>query len=237
MCAVMHAALRSLAAFAPDGAVAETGGKMSIAVGTPTGETEGEEGSIHYEIMGSGYGGHAAGDGASCMASSYESNAEFAACEIIETEYDDRITEFSLHEDSAGAGEYRGGIGFIREYEAGAPLQFTYRGSNHQVASRGVRGGESSGTARAIVNWTDGETEELAAIDSVPITDGDRVRLERPGGAGFGDASNRDPEAVLTDVRDGVVSVEAARERYGVAIVEDGDGYAVDESRTEELRE
>ena len=236
MCAVMHTALRSLAGFSPEGAVAETGGKMSIAVGTPAGETDEEGGSIHYEIIGSGYGGHAGGDGASCMASSYESNAEFAACEIVETEYDDRITEFSLRTDSAGPGTYRGGVGFVREYEAAAPLQFTYRGSNHEVASRGVRGGRSSGNARATVERADGGEEHLRAIDSVRIEPGDRVRLDRPGGAGFGEPTARDPEAVVTDVRDGVVSVESAREDYGVAVVATDDGLAVDEEATAELR-
>lgn len=243
MCVVMHMALRALAEFSPEGAVAETGGKMSIAVGgrrdadavEAADNSDESEGTVHYEIIGSGYGGHAVGDGASCMASSYESNAEFASVEIIETEYDDRVTEFSLRTDSAGPGEYRGGVGFVREYEAQAPLQFTYRGSNHQVQSRGVRGGESSGYSRAVVTSDAGE-EELAAIDSVPLSSGDRVRLERPGGAGFGNPRDRDPERVLTDVRDGVVSVEAARERYGVAIVETDDGLVVDERETEDLR-
>lgn len=244
MCVVMHMALRALAEFSPEGAVAETGGKMSIAVGgrrdadaaagDEASDDEGE-GTVHYEIMGSGYGGHAGGDGAACMASSYESNAEFASVEIVETEYDDRVTEFSLRTDSAGPGEFRGGVGFVREYEAEAPLQFTYRGSNHEVQSRGVRGGESSGYSRAVVTSDEGE-RELAAIDSVALSPGDRVRLERPGGAGFGDPRERDPERVLTDVRDGVVSAEAARERYGVAVVETADGLAVDEEATEELR-
>jgi N-methylhydantoinase B len=233
MCVVMHLALRALAEFSPEGAVAETGGKMSIAVGRTA--SEGESGTVHYEIIGSGYGGHAGGDGASCMASSYESNAEFASVEIVETEYEDRVTRFSLQEDSAGPGEYRGGIGFVREYEAEAPLQFTYRGSNHQVQSRGVRGGGTSGSARAVAT-TDAGEQELNAIDSVELQSGDRVRLERPGGAGFGDPSDRDPERVLTDVRDGVVSVEAARDTYGVAVVETDDGYQLDREKTESLR-
>lgn len=247
MCVVTHAALRALAEFSPEGAVAETGGKMSIAVGgiagdestaesASDGESDDEEGTVHYEIMGSGYGGHAAGDGASCMASSYESNAEFADVEIVDTEYDDRVTEFSLRTDSAGPGEFRGGVGFVREYEAEAPLQFTYRGSNHQIESRGVRGGHSSGCARAVVRSDDGD-RELGAIDSVELSPGDRVRLERPGGAGFGDPRDRDPERVLADVRDGVVSPEIASDAYGVAVVEDDGEWAIDEDATEKLRE
>lgn len=233
MCVVMHLALRSLAEFSPEGAVAETGGKMSIAVGRTA--SEGESGTVHYEIIGSGYGGHATEDGASCMASSYESNAEFASVEIIETEYEDRVKAFSLQKDSAGPGEHRGGVGFVREYEAEAPLQFTYRGSNHEVQSRGVRGGKSSGSARAVAT-IDGKTRELSAIDSVELESGDRVRLERPGGAGFGDPQDRDPEHVLTDVRDGVVSAEAARETYGVVVIETDTGYELDDAQTESLR-
>lgn len=237
MCVVMHMALRALSEFEPESAVAETGGKASIAIGNPTGEkrdaTSGD--TVHYEILGSGYGGHAGGDGASCMASSYESNAEFTSVEIVETEYEDRITEFSLRTDSAGAGEYRGGIGYIREYEAEAPLQFTHRGSNHRIQSRGVRGGKSSGTARAVV-IRDSETREMDAIDSVELSPGDRIRLERPGGAGFGDPQERDAERVLTDVRNGIVSIEAARDVYGVVVEEDNGHLSIDETKTEEVR-
>ena len=52
----------------------------------------------------------------------------------------------------------------------------------------------------------------------VPVAAGDRVRLDLPGGGGYGDPRERDPERVLADVVDGYVSLDAARKLYGVEI-------------------
>jgi len=235
MAVCVHLALRALAAFRPEGAVAETGGKMSISVGGRAADGD-DEAVVHYEIMGSGYGGHAGGDGASCMASSYESNVEFADVEIVETEFDERFVRFATRPDSAGAGAFRGGVGFVREYEARAPLSFTYRGSGHRVEPRGVGGGLSPGHARAVYAPADGAARDLATSETVALSPGDRVRIERVGGAGFGEPRERDPERVLADVLDGFVTPEAARETYGVELTPHGTGYVVDEAATRERR-
>jgi N-methylhydantoinase B len=235
LCVAVHTCLRALAAFEPDGAVAETGGKMSIAIGRQPDAGDADS-FVHYEIMGSGYGGHAAGDGASCMASSYESNAELADIEILETEFPDRVTEFSVRPDSAGGGEFRGGLGFVREYTSDDALSFTYRGANHRVGSQGVRGGGGSGRASA-TRYADGAASALDTIDTVDFNRGDRIRLERPGGAGFGDPYERDPQRVLADVRNGFVTTERARDAYGVAVVTDDAGtLRIDEAATRSLR-
>ena len=236
LCVAVHTCLRALSSFVPESAVAETGGKMSIAIGRQPGDDAGGD-FVHYEIMGSGYGGHAGGDGASCMGSSYESNAELASIEILETEFPDRVTAFAIRPDSAGAGEYRGGVGFVREYESDGALTFTYRGSNHLVGAKGVRGGADAGRSAAVRLRPTGESTPLSAIDTVAFEAGDRVRLERPGGAGFGDPATREPERVLADVRDGFVTVEAARETYAVSVDRMADGtLEVDEAATRSLR-
>jgi N-methylhydantoinase B/oxoprolinase/acetone carboxylase alpha subunit len=70
---------------------------------------------------------------------------------------------------------------------------------------------------------------------NVLLKRGDVVRYVTPGGGGYGDPLRRDPEAVLTDVRNGWVSVEAARREYGVIITSDDD-FAIDDAATAELR-
>lgn len=232
---IVHLGLRALSTFTPGRAIAETGGKASIAVGSRptafddtfdrqrTDATDADAGDedddfVHFEIMGSGYGGNETGDGVSCMTSSYESNIEFTPIEIVETEFDERVVQFSIRPDSAGAGEHRGGVGFVREYEALAPLHLTYRGSKHDTVPRGVNGGEDSGNARCVIDPEDGDPRELDTLDTATLDPGDRVRLIRPGGAGFGDPRDRDPERVVEDVLDGFLTADGARDQYGVDV-------------------
>lgn len=232
---IVHLGLRALSHFTPAKAIAETGGKASVALGSrPTafGDDVDDEGVrqqsglpeepdddfVHFEIMGGGYGGHSDGDGSSCMGSSYESNIEFTPIEIVETEFDERVIQFSVQSDSAGAGKHRGGLGFIREYEALRPLHLTYRGSNHETTPKGVNEGRSPGNSRCVIDADGPDPVELDTLDTLELDEGDRVRLIRPGGGGFGDPYDRDPEKVLNDVLDGFVSENQAAEDYGVEI-------------------
>jgi N-methylhydantoinase B/oxoprolinase/acetone carboxylase alpha subunit len=71
---------------------------------------------------------------------------------------------------------------------------------------------------------------------NVLLKRGDVVRYNTPGGGGYGDPFMRDPQTVLTDVRNGWVSVDAARTEYGVVLADTGDDYLVDEAATAALR-
>ena len=71
----------------------------------------------------------------------------------------------------------------------------------------------------------------------VVVHDGDRIRIDSAGGAGYGDPAERDVERVLADVREGFVSAEAAAREYRVAILTGPDGAsAVDAAETARLR-
>jgi N-methylhydantoinase B len=94
----------------------------------------------------------------------------------------------------------------------------TLRSSGHRSAAWGLAGGEGPAVSRTTVNPGTAEEQRLAAIDTCELKAGDVLRIERSGGAGCGLPLERDVEAVRRDVQDGYVSVEAARERYGVSI-------------------
>lgn len=235
MCVIDHLSLRALSHFAPELGVAETGNKASITANYDVEHDQGDD-VVHFEIMGSGYGGNRLNDGASCMATSYESNVRFTPIEIIETEYPMTFRCFEPRIDSAGPGEHRGGVGFIREYEMLADADFTYSGSNHSTRPKGVAGGCDASTGSCTVHPREGDPVAVDTIERITLSDGDRVRIERPGGAGYGDPSNRDPELVLSDVQRGFVSVEDARKRYQVVITRVDNGCAIDEEATERLR-
>jgi N-methylhydantoinase B len=236
MCVIDHLSLRALSEFAPELAVAETGNKASISVDHPDAD-EGED-VVHFEIMGSGYGGNNADDGANCMATSYESNVRFTPVEIIETEYPMRLTAFEPLADSAGPGRQRGGVGFRREYEALSRSDVTYSGSNHDTKPKGVAGGADASTGSCLRFDADGEVlEQLETIQRLTLAPGDRLQINRPGGGGYGDPVERDPERVLEDVREGLVTLDAAQAEYQVVISETSSGYRLDRDATRELRE
>jgi N-methylhydantoinase B len=99
----------------------------------------------------------------------------------------------------------------------------------------GVNGGKTAALNRFIYQSDAGERTPplVSKVTDVRIKRGQRVRLETPGGGGFGDPFTRDPARVARDVSLGYVSREAARCNYGVVLGEDGH---VDESATTALR-
>ena len=97
----------------------------------------------------------------------------------------------------------------------------------------GVGGGMRGGTGRAVVNPGTPHERKLAPLsDGTVLRRGDILLLETGGGGGQGHPLDRPAEQVLQDVRDGFVSIEAARRDYGVSIV----GDALDEGDTRRLR-
>ena len=141
-----------------------------------------------------------------------------------------------LIQDSGGPGKYRGGLGFRREYqvlEDGS--RFTMRCDRHAVAPEGVQGGKQGRLGSCTINpGTEGEERLPALFADVILKKGDIVRVERPGGGGFGNPLDRAPDDVLNDVLEKYVSVEGAREMYGVGINEGG--MKIDDQETASFR-
>ena len=114
-------------------------------------------------------------------------------------------------------------------------------GTGYTVNNDGVNGGKAAALNRFVVRDHTGEHQVplVTKTTDVRVTKSDAVRLESPGGGGFGDPLERDPQLVLTDVMDEWLTVETARDYYGVAIdVDDAEAldYRIDEKKTAELR-
>jgi N-methylhydantoinase B len=136
-----------------------------------------------------------------------------------------------LKPDSGGAGRTRGGAGQIMEISTKGELEFAVNATFDRIAHapKGREGGLDG--APGVVVLKSGKVLRTKGYQVIP--DGDRLILELPGGAGMGEPTERDPERVAQDVRDGLVSAINARALYRVAADADG---TVDEAATRALR-
>ena len=191
---------------------------------------------VQYEIFGGGTGALTDRDGVSGSSVNH-TNGKIAPIEIVESEYPTRIVRCELIADSGGAGEYRGGLGILREYEVLEPARFSLRSTRHKVAPLGVGQGGPGRIGRLTVNpGTDRERTLPSRYSDLPLQPGDTFRLETPGGGGYGNPLDRDPEFVVSDVAESYVSAAAAEERYGVVVRQEGGTYALDRAATETAR-
>jgi N-methylhydantoinase B len=225
MHALADAVFEALSHLVPDRKTADGCGTRSIIVGH---RTRGGRAMVQYELFGGGSGGRLGLDGVSGTTVNH-SNGKIAPVEIVESEYPVRVERFELIPDSGGAGQWRGGLGFVREYtNLGDEARFSVRSTKHLIPPRGMDGGADGRGGHCLVQpGTPDERELPTRYSDLPLPTSQRVRLDTPGGGGYGDPCRRDPHAVLDDVLDGYVTPEAARDRYGVALRQTADGYAL----------
>jgi N-methylhydantoinase B len=164
--------------------------------------------------------------------------ATIPPAEILEASYPVLFRQWALRPDSAGAGKHRGGLGAIYDIETLSPggADVFLLGERGRFAPFGVNGGETAALNRFV--WQEDGVERSPALASkvtgVKLTCGGHVRLETPGGGGWGIAADRDPVIVARDVRLGYVSPEKAFQDYRVVVSSAG---VLDSSATQRLRE
>jgi N-methylhydantoinase B len=124
--------------------------------------------------------------------------------------------------DSGGAGRRRGAPGLVTEYGSRfGPMSVAYMFDGFDPPARGVRGGkQGSGTVGFLIDEDGAELPLRDRMAQLVITVGQRLRTDGGGGGGHGSPFLREPELVLRDVRDQLVSRQAARTLYGVVITE-----------------
>jgi N-methylhydantoinase B len=171
---------------------------------------------VMYQISGGGYGGNADHDGLSNGCSTI-GISKAPPVEIMEQTYPVLYRRYALHEGSGGAGRQRGGFGLDYEIEL---LRGSARASfvmdHGRVGPQGAMGGGDGGVNRVEVIRAGVVTvpEHLSKAQDIVLNPGDRVRVRTPGGGGYGDPRQRDPEAVAEDVRLGRYTAEDARRLF-----------------------
>jgi N-methylhydantoinase B len=200
----------------------------------------------HYHFEASGWGGRAAHDGDSAR-NHIHGNCRNTPIEVFEARFPFRTLSYGLVPDSGGAGRRRGGLAVRRELEVLAP-EVTASALMDRVkeGAWGLFGG-GVGACAAILLQRAGDdryrtfseacgTVSPSKFAGIVLRRGDRVLIQSAGGGGYGDPREREPALVLADVTQGLVSPARAESEYGVALVEDGAGSAIDEARTALLR-
>ena len=176
-----------------------------------------------------GTGARAQKDGLSATA--FPSGVRNTPVEINEAISPIVVWRKEYREDSGGAGRFRGGLGQVMEITNSDAAPFIMSSMFDRVhhPARGRAGGKAG--QRGAVRLASGPDLKPKGRQVVP--EGDRLILEMPGGGGYGDPKARDAQAVARDVRDGLVSRQAAEQGYGVVLADDGQ---VDTAATGTLR-
>lgn len=228
---VYDAVMGALAALVPERVIAAgEGGPTLVALG---GYDEERRPFGTTEVLVGNWGARAERDGLEGVSNPL-ANLGNQPVELIEADQPLRVERYGLVPDTGGPGRRRGGLAYVREYTVLAErATLTIRTDRRDHPPYGLRGGEPGAPSTNVV-VSDGDARELPTMPMTAqlLRRGDSFTHVSAGGGGFGDPLEREPDAVLEDVRDGKVTAAAARERYGVVLA-DGE---VDAAATRELR-
>ena len=145
------------------------------------------------------------------------SNCMNMPVEALELEAPVRVHRMSLRTDSGGGGEFRGGLGCVREIEFLADdIALTHRGERHRHAARGSQGGGAGAKAFSKIVRRDGSEEVVNSKLFTVVHAGERLIVETAGGGGYGKPNKRNRQAIRDDVSNRKVSQQCANAEYGL---------------------
>jgi len=139
----------------------------------------------YYETIAGGMGARPTQDGISGV-HTHMTNSLNTPAEALEYAYPFRVTRYSLRADSGGAGKHRGGDGIVRELELLCDAEVTLLADRRIRGPYGLNGGSDGSPGRDIVVRQDGAEVPIPAKGSVRLKKGERIRVESPGGGGWG---------------------------------------------------
>ena len=224
----------ALSAALPDSVTADTTGGSTLP--TISGYENGKAYVFCETFMGT-WGGTSDHDGQEGVPH-MGANQSNVSIEMIEQDYPIRINEYGFVPDSAGAGEFRGGLALVREYEVlSNDTVLNVRSDKRDYPPHGLFGGKEGKPSKNILN--PGRTERLLPVlmtEVEKLNTGDVFRHEMAGGGGYGSPWIRNPEHVLKDVIEEKVSIDSAREDYGVIIIKNNHSLEIDKIGTNDFR-
>ena len=192
----------------------------------------------HYlmrEVLGGGSGGRYYADGEDTI--HVVPDSRNLPTEFTESRFPFVVESLGLAQDSGGAGQFRGGLGYEKHIRMLEDAYFMSIADRSILACWGVKGGKAGQPFQVVID-PDGPNERVmeGLVDDEPVRAGEVIRIRTTGGGGWGDPLERDPASVRRDVLWGKVSIAAAERDYGVVVTGPDDAPAVDEDATEALR-
>jgi N-methylhydantoinase B len=178
----------------------------------------------NYHFEGCGWGGTAAHDGNSVMCP-VNGNCRNTPVEVFETKYPFLTLEYAMRNDSGGVGKYRGGLGSARKLRVMAPeITVSALLDSTRTQAGGLFGGAGGASAKLLVKKKSESafttfdkafgTVSATKFTRVVLKEGDEVIIQSPGGGGYEPAGERSAEEIENDLRQGYISLKAAREHY-----------------------
>lgn len=233
--AVVEAVISAFGKHLPEKQMAGSCGSGALVIGGTDSKTG--KSYVQYEILGGGMGGRTCKDGVSGT-TVHVSNGRTASIEILESEFPTQVVRFELQKDSGGAGQYRGGLGYVREYQIlDKEVRISMRSDKHKVYPNGITGGNPTHPGSFTVNPDRADAKPMPSrFGDLRLSRGEVVRVVRPGGGGLGLPFLRPAQLVLNDFLDGYISLESARNDYGVSIIEKDEQWEIDEVETAQIR-
>lgn len=229
----------ALASVFPDRVVTAGNGACTTTILAGDGAIGTDSVFIFHEVIAGGSGASLRYDGLSGVQVNM-TNTSNMPIEATEMEFTKILARrYELMEDTGGPGELRGGLGIQRELEVlQDDVLYTGLGDRHRFHPWGLAGGkEGASGAFYRVSAADGSIAKMGhKTTSLPLRKGDVIRVITPGAGGYGSPKRRPAEKVLQDVMEKKVSIQAAREEYGVVIRSDGGHLEIDWPATQELR-
>ena len=184
---------------------------------------------VVIEPTAGGWGAYPGGDGESALINLTNGSFKNIPVEVYESKFPVRIERFAVRKDSGGAGRYRGGCGVVRDYRLLSAASVSVWFERSVTPAWGLAGGGPAMPPVVVAEGPAGSWSGLKA-NRAAFPAGTLVTIETGGGGSYGPAFTRPPEDVARDVRERYVSLEAARDSYGVVI--DPDTLEVDNGAT-----
>ena len=198
----------------PDQIPADSAGELLVL--SLGGKSSGGKPYVVGEFNAGGSGGGPRKDGVDVIETD-GSNCMNMPVEALELEAPARVHRMSLRTDSGGVGEFRGGLGCIREIEfLTDDIALTHRGERHRHAARGSQGGGDGAKAFSKIVRRDGSEEVINSKLFTIVHAGERLIVETAGGGGYGDPKERERQAIVDDVSNRKISQQCANAEYGL---------------------
>ena len=210
---------------------ASDGGLTIVGVG---GYNARREPFVLVELLSGSWGGRPDREGIEGMPN-LAANISNIPVEMVETSYPLRIEQYGFVPDTGGAGTYRGGLSIFRDFRFLADATLSVRSDRHKFLPFGLHGGNDGTPASNVLNGVEMPSKFMREVSA-----GDLFHHVMAGGGGWGDPLDRDPQAILRDVREGRLSIELVLREYGVVIrpdlTLDDDATTAERARLRECR-